>query len=98
MKFPDLNTQIDFNGIAQGFAVDLIGEHLHKIGVNNYMIEIGGEVKCSGKNIEENRYIWINITIYFHNLHNKIFVSFKTFIHKKEDIITNISNSFKLMV
>jgi len=47
------NTQIDFNAIAQGFTVDLIGEHLQKIGLTNYMIEIGGELKCSGLNADE---------------------------------------------
>jgi len=47
------NTQIDFNAIAQGFTVDLIGEHLQKLGVTNYMIEIGGELKCHGLNADE---------------------------------------------
>ena len=46
------NTQIDFNAIAQGFTVDLVGEHLQKLGINNYMIEIGGELKCSGLNAD----------------------------------------------
>jgi thiamine biosynthesis lipoprotein len=46
------NTQIDFNAIAQGFTVDLIGEHLQKLGVTNYMIEIGGELKCNGFNAD----------------------------------------------
>lgn len=44
------NTQIDFNALAQGFTVDLVGEHLQKLGITNYMIEIGGELKCSGLN------------------------------------------------
>ena len=48
------NTQIDFNAIAQGFTVDLIGEHLQKIGIKNYIIEIGGELKCLGNNTEGN--------------------------------------------
>jgi len=48
----DSNTQIDFNAIAQGFTVDLVGEHLQKLGINNYMIEIGGELKCSGLNAD----------------------------------------------
>ena len=48
----DPNTQIDFNAIAQGFTVDLIGEHLQKLGVTNYMIEIGGELKCHGLNAD----------------------------------------------
>ena len=47
------NTQIDFNAIAQGFTVDLVGEHLQKLGLTNFMIEIGGEVKCSGLNADE---------------------------------------------
>ncbi|MCS5663515.1 MAG: FAD:protein FMN transferase, partial [Flavobacteriales bacterium] len=46
------NTQIDFNAIAQGFTVDLIGEHLQKLGLTNYMIEIGGELKCHGLNAD----------------------------------------------
>ena len=46
------NTQIDFNAIAQGFTVDLVGEHLQKLGITNYMIEIGGELKCSGLNAD----------------------------------------------
>ena len=48
------NTQIDFNAIAQGFTADLIGEHFQKIGIKNYMIEIGGELKCLGRNAEGN--------------------------------------------
>ena len=46
------NTHIDFNAIAQGFTVDLVGEHLQKLGITNYMIEIGGELKCSGFNAD----------------------------------------------
>jgi len=46
------NTQIDFNAIAQGFTVDLVAEHLQKKGVYNYMIEIGGELKCAGLNAD----------------------------------------------
>lgn len=46
------NTQIDFNAIAQGFTVDLVGEHLQKLGITNYMIEVGGELKCSGLNAD----------------------------------------------
>ena len=47
------NTQIDLNAIAQGFTVDLIGEHLQKLGLTNYMIEIGGELKCHGLNADD---------------------------------------------
>mgnify|MGYP001189250057 CR=1 FL=1 len=46
----NLKTQLDFNGIAQGFTVDLIAEHFLKIGINDFMIEIGGELRCKGVN------------------------------------------------
>ena len=49
-------TQIDFNAIAQGFTVDLVGEYLEKLGIKNYMIEIGGELKCNGLNAD--RELW----------------------------------------
>tara|TARA_B100001029_G_C15046061_1_gene447213 strand:+ start:434 stop:1420 length:987 start_codon:yes stop_codon:yes gene_type:complete len=42
------NVQIDVNGIAQGFSVDFIADYFNKKGVFDFMIEIGGEVFCSG--------------------------------------------------
>ncbi|MCD4745471.1 MAG: FAD:protein FMN transferase [Bacteroidales bacterium] len=41
--------QLDFNAIAQGFAVDIIGKYLESKGINNYLIDIGGEVLGKGK-------------------------------------------------
>jgi len=41
---------IDFNGIAQGAAVDFIAEYLWREGINDFMIELGGEVYCAGLN------------------------------------------------
>lgn len=41
---------LDFSAIAKGQAVDEIGKWLETKGVNNYMVEIGGEVRCRGKN------------------------------------------------
>jgi len=46
-------TQLDFNAIAQGFSVDYIANHLNKKGINNYMVEIGGEVKSKGLNTDD---------------------------------------------
>ena len=42
--------QLDFNAIAQGYTVDLIGDFLENQGVGNYMVELGGEVLTLGKN------------------------------------------------
>lgn len=50
-----LGTFIDFNAIAKGYGVDVIGEFLEKQGVKDYLVEIGGEIRCKGKNIEKNK-------------------------------------------
>lgn len=44
----DPMTHIDFNGIAQGLTVDLLAELLEARGVVDYMVEVGGEVRCGG--------------------------------------------------
>ena len=43
---PDL--YIDLSGIAKGYAVDRIAIHLESIGIENYLVEIGGELRTSG--------------------------------------------------
>jgi thiamine biosynthesis lipoprotein len=39
---------LDFSGIAQGYAVDLMGEMLRDAGCNDFIIEFGGEVLANG--------------------------------------------------
>ncbi len=46
------NMSLDFNSIAQGYTVDLIGSYLRKVGVNDFLINVGGENLASGKNQE----------------------------------------------
>ena len=36
--------QIDLNGIAQGYSVDVMANHLRKLSVEYFIIEIGGEI------------------------------------------------------
>lgn len=40
--------RLDFNGIAQGYSVDIVGAFLKSRGIHRFMVEIGGEVICSG--------------------------------------------------
>jgi FAD:protein FMN transferase len=47
------NFQMDFSAIAKGYAVDVVGELLERKGIENYLVEIGGEVRCRGVNDEE---------------------------------------------
>lgn len=41
---------LDVNGIAQGYSVDIVCNFFDNLGIKNYMVEIGGEVKAKGKN------------------------------------------------
>ena len=47
------NTFIDFNAIAKGYGVDVIAEFLEGKYVNNYLVEIGGEIRVKGLNVEK---------------------------------------------
>ncbi|MGY5352278.1 FAD:protein FMN transferase [Wenyingzhuangia sp. IMCC45533] len=41
---------LDFNAIAKGYGVDVIGRFLESKGVKNYLVEIGGEIRVKGIN------------------------------------------------
>lgn len=41
---------LDFNGIAQGHSVDMIGRYFEFLEIKDYKVEIGGEVRCRGVN------------------------------------------------
>lgn len=49
-KDPDV--YIDLSSIAKGFGVDKLAEYLEHLGVENYLVEIGGELRGKGKNIQ----------------------------------------------
>ncbi len=40
---------IDFNAIAQGYTVDLIAKYLDGRGIDNYLIDVGGEIRAKGR-------------------------------------------------
>lgn len=40
---------IDVNGIAQGYTVDLIADFLENHAAQNYIVEVGGEIRVKGK-------------------------------------------------
>src|SRR5690606_28090319 len=48
----DTRVYIDFNAIAKGYTIDLIGRMLEKNEVKNYLIEIGGELLAKGINVD----------------------------------------------
>ena len=44
---------IDFNAIAKGYGVDVVAEFLESKKIKNYLVEIGGEIRVKGINIEK---------------------------------------------
>lgn len=49
-SIPDL--YVDLSTIAKGWGVDVIADYIEAQGVQNYMVEIGGEIRMKGKNRE----------------------------------------------
>jgi thiamine biosynthesis lipoprotein len=47
-----LGMSLDFNAIAQGYTVDVLAKHLEAEGIVNYMVEVGGELRCLGENYQ----------------------------------------------
>lgn len=52
----DPRMTLNFSAIAKGYAVDVVASFLREKGVENYLVEIGGEVAARGKN--ERGEIW----------------------------------------
>lgn len=47
-KYPKM--YIDFNAIGKGFLIDLIARMFEKNEIENYLIEVGGEIRAKGTN------------------------------------------------
>lgn len=44
--------KLDGSAIAKGYSVDFVCYYLQSLGIENYLVDIGGEVRASGKNKE----------------------------------------------
>jgi len=49
--------RFDFNAVAQGYSVDLAGKFLASKGIENYLVDIGGEVLAAGEKPGEGKWI-----------------------------------------
>ena len=49
------DSYIDFNAIAKGYAVDEVAKFLKNKQIDNFLVEIGGEINSSGINIDKNK-------------------------------------------
>ena len=52
------NIYLDFNAIAKGYAIDRLAAMLDAKGIENYLIEVGGELVAKGKNTIKDKF-WI---------------------------------------
>lgn len=52
--FPEI--YLDFNSIAKGFGIDVIGRFLESKKITNYLVEIGGEIRARGTNLKLNKW------------------------------------------
>lgn len=60
--------QLNFNAIAKGYLVDIVADYLDELGIEHYMVEIGGEVRVKGKNSENSDWrMGINYPAVGHN-------------------------------
>ena len=46
----DPRAKLNFNAVAQGYSCDYFAERMERLGITEYMIEIGGEIFCKGVN------------------------------------------------
>ena len=44
----DSGVRLDLSGVAKGFGVDKVAEHLEARGISDYLVEVGGELRGSG--------------------------------------------------
>ncbi|WP_455365411.1 FAD:protein FMN transferase, partial [Kaarinaea lacus] len=49
LKSNNSAVQIDFGGFAKGYAVDMAIEHLKDMGINNAIVNAGGDLRAIGK-------------------------------------------------
>lgn len=50
LRKDDPRTELDLNSIAKGYTVDLVAAELEAMGIEDYMVNIGGEVRTKGVN------------------------------------------------
>ena len=53
-SIPDL--YLDLSSIAKGYGVDFIAEYLQQLGISNYLVDIGGELRVQGLKPEKEQW------------------------------------------
>lgn len=53
--------KIDVNGIGQGYTVDVVADFLEKNKIQNYIVEVGGEIRVKGKKYPDGNLFQVGI-------------------------------------
>ncbi len=53
-EYPEI--YFDFNAVGKGYGIDCLGRYLEGKGVENYIIELGGEVLARGRNLSKEKW------------------------------------------
>ncbi len=48
-------TYLEFNAIAKGYGIDVIGDFLESKAIKNYLVDIGGDLRVMGTNLESRK-------------------------------------------
>ena len=54
LRKPSPACRVDLSSLAKGFAVDQVAERLEELGIDRYMVEVGGEIRTAGLNSSGN--------------------------------------------
>ncbi len=82
LKKDDPRTTFNFSAIAKGFGCDEIGRMLERNGVENYLVEVGGEIVAKGNNPQNGKW---HVSI------DKPIISDGDIVHESAEIIA-VSN------
>lgn len=55
--FKQSDMEIDLSAIAKGYAVDKVAEALQRLKIQNFLVEIGGEIRASGEKANNKEWI-----------------------------------------
>jgi thiamine biosynthesis lipoprotein len=90
----DKRIQLDFSAIAKGFGVDVVARLLENEGIDNYFVEIGGEVLCRGTNNNGNPWR-VGIIDPASNLLNQSFIAT---VDVKNRAVATSANNFNYVI
>lgn len=87
----DPRVQLDFGGVGQGYGADVLARLLKTKGINNYLVEIGGEGIASGHNLNTGQPWRIGILDPASSLDNQFF---KAYVSLPEGAFTTAGSYF----